>query len=166
MRKNLPREGWTYLQQIDTTETGKTARCDICNKVTRYKHLLSHPKAGIIGVGCKCADNLTGTDIASKKDKLAQSLESRSTTLLQSPKWKHRGNVYELSHKGFVINITETDGWYSLKLTFEVLKDGDFPIWETQSISPKYRFSSMQTVVQYAMNCMESDYYAKYLRNI
>ena len=166
MRKDLPRDGWTYLQQIDTSEMSNTARCDICNKITRYKHLLSHPSAGIIGVGCKCADNLTGTDTASRNDRLAQSYEAHSATLLHSPKWKHKGSIHELTQKGFTIRITETDGWYSLQLSFEVLKDGDFPIWETQTISPKVRFSSMQNVVGYAVKCMESDYYKKYLRNI
>lgn len=81
-----PSSGWTYMDFDDLGEM--SGECEKCHTSIRFQHHLFHPDWGVLTVGKLCADNLTRTDIASKKEKEVKSYANRLKKFIVSNRWE------------------------------------------------------------------------------
>jgi hypothetical protein len=58
----IPKKGWVSSEVIDySAEYGGYASCEMCGKEhIRYVHIMEHPEHDNLGVGCVCAEKMSG----------------------------------------------------------------------------------------------------------
>ena len=83
---SIPLSDWIYIDSNDLG--GLFGSCEFCNTELRYEHYIYHPNYGYMSVGCECADRLTQSNIASKKDSILKKEYTHLQTFIKSPKWK------------------------------------------------------------------------------
>lgn len=84
--KIKPSSGWDYLDFDDLGDL--IGECEYCHTDIRYEHHIIHPKWGELIVGSQCADKLTNTNMASKKENKRKRYANRMKTFIQSSRWK------------------------------------------------------------------------------
>jgi hypothetical protein len=129
-----PKTGWEFLDEEDLGDLCGT--CDYCGNDIRYVFYVFHPNWDPLGVGTICCDNLTGTETASTRVRLA----SRRERFVSSSRWEKSDGVFSIRQQrinvyihptpeGFRIWMNDRKG-KKLFLTLEDAKKAAFDVIE------------------------------------
>lgn len=157
-------DGWSYISMEDTLDGDYSydadepesypSVCAYCGNPIRYQHWIEHPLHGVIGVGCVCADRLTGTNEAKDGEKSARKLNARLRTLINSKRWEKCRNGSFITFEGYKLKIWENkdkisgDLWYKLQILYELQGEGPC------TLDSKRRYNKFNDAVKQAFKCI------------
>jgi len=171
-----PSSGWTYMDFDDLGEM--SGECEKCHTSIRYQHHLFHPDWGVLTVGKLCADNLTRTDIASKKEKEVKSYANRLKKFIVSNRWESITDCegitsYKIRQDKYNIwvkkELNEYDVWeYYVWIRFIVSPKNSFhkkDFWSEWYVGKK-RFESLDEAKTHVFRIINSGVLDKHVKEV
>lgn len=160
--RTFPLQGWEYITIIDLSP--KCGHCASCGTAIRYVHHISHAEYGAIGVGCECADRLTGSQAASENEGKAKKLVKRKERYMNSPKWESHKNGMFFKLDGYCIRIWCHDTYFNLEIGFMVRKESNGFI-HYEFLKSKRRYYSAWDAKEKAFDVITSGRLLKYVES-
>lgn len=160
--RTFPRQGWEY---VDVTDLGAPiGNCAYCGTVIRYVHTIFHKDWGTLGVGCECADRLTGTPTASENEDRFKRRAKRKERYMNSPKWESHKNGVFFKLEGYCIRIWCHVTYFNLEIDYMVRTEG-YGFIHYEFLKSKRRYSSAEEAKSKAFDVISSGQLQKYIES-
>jgi hypothetical protein len=118
----FPTTGWAWRRVIDASPASDV--CQYCGQEPiRYVHVLDHPTAGSVRVGCDCAEDLTGRGgTAEAAEKPLRDSARRLAAWLDHADWHADGDVFTRRIGGkdrvAMIRVERQGLWWTWRVQF------------------------------------------------